>query len=152
MLNSSLFSSAKDDWETPDFLFDSLNKEFGFTLDPCCLPHSAKCSHYFTPDDDGLAQEWFGVVFMNPPYGREIGRWVRKAFEQSNNGSVVVCLIPARTDTRWWHSYCMKSKEIRFLTKRLTFKGGTNKATFPAAIVVFDKSGSGSPQLSAYKI
>ena len=151
-MNKSLFSSIKDDWETPDALFNDLNQEFMFTLDPCCLPHSAKSTNYFTPKEDGLIQDWSGVVFMNPPYGRETGKWVAKAFNEALNGCVVVCLVPARTDTRWWHSYCMRAKEIRFLTRRLTFKGGTNKATFPAAIVVFSNQKISTPVLLAQHV
>jgi phage N-6-adenine-methyltransferase len=149
MLNNSLFSSAKDDWETPDNLFNDLDKEFTFTLDPCCFPHTAKCSTYFTLKENGLVQDWRGVVFMNPPYGRETGKWVSKAFEEASKGCIVVCLIPSRTDTKWWHSYCMRATEIRFLTRRLTFKGGTNKATFPSAVVIFTDQKTLCPTLKA---
>lgn len=137
MLNDSLFMSNKDDWETPKDLYRTLNDEFKFNLDPCCSEKTAKCSLFYTIKDDGLSKSWEGNVFMNPPYGRQIINWVKKAKEESNKGATVVCLVPARTDTKWWHNYCMKSAEIRFLTKRLTFEGANNKATFPAAIVVF---------------
>jgi site-specific DNA-methyltransferase (adenine-specific) len=98
------FSSATPEWETPQALFDELSHIFGgFTLDPCATTQNAKCTRFFTREDDGLSQPWTGKVFVNPPYGREIGKWVRKAYEESQNGALVVCLLPARVDTRWWH-------------------------------------------------
>lgn len=152
MLNESLFSSDKDDWETPKYLYNKLNEEFNFTLDPCCTIHTKKCEKYFTIEDDGLIQPWFGTVFMNPPYGRGISKWMEKAkYECDNNNVTIVCLVPARTDTKWWHNYSMKSSEIRFLSKRLTFEGANNKATFPAALVIF-KPNYNSPFMSSYII
>jgi site-specific DNA-methyltransferase (adenine-specific) len=151
MLNDSLFMSNKDDWETPKDLYAVLNTEFNFSLDPCCSKETAKCSSYYTIEDDGLSKDWKGTVFMNPPYGRGIINWIKKAKEESDKGSTVVCLIPARTDTKWWHTYCMKSAEIRLLTKRLTFEGANNKATFPAAIIVF-RQGENKPILKAQSI
>lgn len=148
MLNDSLFMSNKDDWETPKDLYESLNNEFHFNLDPCCSKDTAKCSSFYTIEDDGLCKRWEGNVFMNPPYGRQIVNWIKKAKEESNNGATVVCLVPARTDTKWWHNYCMKSTEIRLLTRRLTFEGANNKATFPAAIIVF-RPGENVPVLKA---
>ena len=137
MLTSLHFRSASDEWPTPRGLFDALNAEFGFTLDPCATPENAKCRKYFTRLEDGLGQDWSGeTVFVNPPYGRMIGRWVEKAHETYRTGSTVVCLLPARTDTRWWHDYVMKG-EIRLLRGRLTFEGGRYPAPFPSAIVIF---------------
>jgi len=135
-LNKSLFSSKKDDWETPQWLFDELDKEFGFTLDPCCTDDNHKCDFYYTKEYDGLAQDWDGeTVFMNPPYGKEIGKWMKKAFEESQKGAIVVCLVPSRTDTKWWHNYAMLG-EIRFFNGRLSFDDyGT--APFPSALVIF---------------
>ena len=131
------FSSERHDWTTPQDFFDQLNAEFGFTLDPCCLHETAKCSKHFTPEDDGLAQDWSDdVVFMNPPYGREIGKWVRKAYEESQRGATVVCLIPARTDTAYWHDYAMRG-EVRFVRGRLKFGGSSVGAPFPSAVVIF---------------
>lgn len=130
------FSSQRMDWETPQWLFDQLDAEFGFELDVCATPENAKCERYFTPEHDGLSQEWTGVCWMNPPYGREIGRWMRKAYESSLNGATVVCLVPARTDTAWWHDYAAKG-EVRFLRGRLRFVGARHSAPFPSAIVVF---------------
>lgn len=137
MLNDSLFSSKKYEWETPQDLFDELDGEFGFTIDPCATPANAKCLKYYTIEDDGLKQNWSNnVVFMNPPYGREIIKWVKKAYLQSLKGTTVVCLVPSRTDTRWWHDYCMKG-EIRFIKGRLKFGCSKNSAPFPSAIVIF---------------
>ena len=129
-------SSATDEWATPQDFFDRLNAEFRFTLDVCALPHSAKCADYFTPETDGLAQEWRGVCWMNPPYGRAISRWMRKAFEASLAGATVVCLVPARTDTAWWHDFAMRG-EIRYVRGRLKFGNAKNSAPFPCAVVVF---------------
>ena len=131
------FSSKTVEWPTDQKVFDDLNAEFNFTLDPCCTKESAKCGRYFTKEDDGLSQSWDGHrVFMNPPYGREIGEWLKKAYISSQHGAVVVCLIPSRTDTKWWHDYVMKG-EIRFIKGRLKFGGHKNSAPFPSAIVVF---------------
>ncbi len=131
------FSSRTDEWSTPDDLFESLHREFGFTLDPCCTHGNAKCPRHYTKEDDGLLQNWGNeVVFMNPPYGREIVRWIRKAYESSLEGATVVCLVPARTDTLWWHRFATKG-EIRFLKGRLRFGGSKNSAPFPSAIIVF---------------
>lgn len=127
------FSSATDDWATPQDLFDELNAVHNFTLDVCASPSNAKCSAYYTKAANALEQEWFGTCWMNPPYGREIGKWMKKAYE---SGTKVVCLVPARTDTAWWHNYAMKG-EITFLRGRLKFGGHKNPTPFPSAIVVF---------------
>lgn len=134
-----MFSSAKDDWETPQKFFDKLNDEFKFTLDVCALPTNAKCFRYFTPEQNGLSKQWNGeVCWMNPPYGREsTGKWIQKAYEESLRGTIVVCLIPARTDTKSWHEYCMKADEIRLIKGRLRFGGVKNAAPFPSAVVIF---------------
>jgi phage N-6-adenine-methyltransferase len=133
------FSSATDEWATPQLLFDELDHIFGgFTLDPCATPENAKCTHFFTRADDGLAKPWTGKVFMNPPYGREIGKWMRKAWEESLKGTLVVCLLPARVDTRWWHEYARKG-HVYFLQGRLKFGSARNSAPFPSAIVTFGK-------------
>ncbi len=137
MVHKSLFSSQTVEWPTPDWLFQALNAEFAFTLDPCCTHENTKCPNHFTIEDDGLAQDWGDhSVFMNPPYGRVIGSWMKKAYESSLKGATVVCLIPARTDTRYWHRYAMKG-EIRLLKGRIKFVGGKHSAPFPSAIVVF---------------
>lgn len=130
------FSSETDLWSTPQDLFDRLNAEFSFTTDVCATDDNAKCATYYTKDTDGLSQKWGGVCWMNPPYGREIGKWIRKAHESAQNGATVVCLLPARTDTAWWHDWVM-SGEVRFLRGRLKFGGHNNSAPFPSAVVIF---------------
>lgn len=124
-------------WATPCDFFRKLDAEFGFTLDVCALPENAKCKRHFTPKVDGLKQDWRGVCWMHPPYGREIGKWVAKALESARKGSTVVCLLPARTDTAWWHSYVMQANEIRFVKGRLRFVGAESSAPFASAVVVF---------------
>ena len=131
------FSSATDQWETPQSLFEELDAEFSFDLDVCALPSNAKCKRYFTPAQDGLAQHWSGTCWMNPPYGRTIGRWVKKAFDSSQAGATVVALLPARTDTTWWHEFVTRASEVRFLRGRLRFGAAETGAPFPSAIVVF---------------
>ena len=133
------FSSTTDEWATPQPLFDELDNIFGgFTLDPCATRENAKCVRFFTRDDDGLSQPWGGKVFMNPPYGRTISKWVEKAWQESLEGALVVCLLPARVDTRWWHTYARKG-HVHFLRGRLKFGSASNSAPFPSAIVTFGK-------------
>jgi len=137
MLNSALLSSRSQEWSTPKELFDQLNGIFRFTLDPCATCENAKCKNYFTKAEDGMRQPWIGRVFMNPPYGRQVGKWVRKAFDEAQqNAELVLCLLPARTDTRWWHQYCMRG-EIVFIKGRLKFGEARNSAPFPSALVLF---------------
>lgn len=165
------FSSATDDWATPQKTFDELHREFGFVLDVCASKENAKCPRYFTKDDDGLQREWFmladfhkGAVWMNPPYGTAknpcrpgcqkkactkrgshiaeyipgIKDWVRKAYQEYLFGAPVVCLLPARTDTSWWHDYVIGGKaEVRFIRGRLKFGSAKNSAPFPSAVVIF---------------
>lgn len=134
------YSSKRPDWGTPRALFYILDSEFRFELDVCATPENAKCPRFFSPAVDGLKQDWGGVAcWMNPPYGRAIGNWVRKAFEEAGKGALVVCLLPARTDTAWWHDYCTRG-EVRFLRGRLRFELPGQKpkpAPFPLCIVVF---------------
>lgn len=136
MLNASMYSSKTSEWATPPDLFAALNAEFHFTLDVCATADNAKCARHFTLAQDGLAQEWTGTCWMNPPYGRTIGLWLRKAYESALAGATVVCLIPARTDTAWWHDYAMKG-EIRYIRGRVKFAGHKWNAPFPSAIVIF---------------
>ena len=133
------YSSKTNEWSTPQDFFDELDKEFNFTLDPCATRENAKCTKYFTVEDDGLKQDWSNdVVFMNPPYGREIKYWVQKAYEESLKGATVVCLIPSRTDTKYWHDYIFgKADDIRFLRGRLKFGDSKNPAPFPSAIIIY---------------
>ena len=131
-----MFSSKTDMWATPQDFFDKLNEKYNFTLDVCATPNNAKCERYFTEEDDGLAQKWEGVCWMNPPYGRQIKHWIKKAYEESRGGATVVCLIPSRTDTICWHEYVMKG-DITFIKGRLKFGEAKNAAPFPSAVVVF---------------
>jgi len=134
------FSSETDLWYTPQDFFEELDAEFHFALDVCATPDNAKCSRYFTEEQDGLRQRWSGVCWMNPPYGREIGTWMAKAWWAAEKGeATVVCLVPARTDTAWWHDYAMKG-EIRFVRGRLKFGGAQFNAPFPSAVVIFKPS------------
>ena len=130
-----LFSSKTDLWETPQDFFDKLDEEFHFDLDVCALPENAKCNKYFTPEQDGLKQEWNGVCWCNPPYGRDIGKWLKKAYESN---STVVCLVPSRTDTRWFHDWVLGKAEIRFIKGRLKFGGNKNSAPFPSIVVIYN--------------
>lgn len=131
------FSSESDDWSTPQDFYDKLDSIFSFTLDPCASDTNHKTDKYFTEFDDGLAQSWDGErTFMNPPYGRAIGKWVKKASEQK--GGLAVCLVPARTDTKWWHDNIVsKGATIIYLKGRLKFGGSENSAPFPSAVVIF---------------
>ena len=135
-----MFSSATDNWSTPQDFFDQLNDEFHFTLDVCADENNHKCEHYYTKEIDGLSRPWVGTVWCNPPYGRKIGEWIRRAYLSSNIGSAtVVMLLPARTDTRWFHDYIYNKSntEIRFIKGRLKFGGCKNSAPFPSMVVIF---------------
>jgi len=136
-----MFSSATDLWATPQEFFDEWNAKYHFNLDVCATADNAKCERFFTVADDGLRQPWLGNVWMNPPYGRTIGEWVRKAYFSARAGATVVCLLPARTDTAWWHDYCMFG-DITFIRGRLKFGGNKNSAPFPSAVVVFTPENS----------
>jgi phage N-6-adenine-methyltransferase len=137
MSKQAMFTSKTDLWATPRGFFDRLNSVFRFDLDVCALPENAKCERFFTPADDGLAQNWRGNCWMNPPYGRTIGAWVEKAYRSAKeNGATVVCLLPARVDTRWWHDFCAHG-EVHFVKGRLKFGAATDSAPFPSAVVVF---------------
>lgn len=134
------FSSNTPEWATPQKFFDMLNKEFKFNLDPCATKENAKCKRFFTEKENGLQQRWKSSrVFMNPPYGRAIGKWVLKAFSENRGGALVVALLPARTDTRWFHDYIYGKAEIRFIKGRLKFGDGKNSAPFPSMVVIFKK-------------
>ena len=133
------FSSKTDNWATPQDFFDKLNEEFHFTLDPCADEVNHKCDKFFTREQDGLSQDWGGnVVFCNPPYGKEIADWVQYSYEQSKKpNTTVVMLIPARTDTRYFHNYIYGKAEIRFIKGRLKFGDATSAAPFPSMVVVY---------------
>ena len=129
-----MFSSATALWETPQEFFDALNREFHFDTDVCALAENAKCKRFYSPEKDGLSQEWQGVCWCNPPYGREIGKWVKKAAESH---CTTVMLLPARTDTRWFHDYIYNKAEVRFIKGRLKFGNSKNSAPFPNMVVIF---------------
>lgn len=139
MNTDAMFSSATDNWSTPQDFFDKLNDEFHFTLDVCADENNHKCEHYYTKEIDGLSRPWIGRVWCNPPYGRKIGEWVRRALFVSVAGNTVVMLLPARTDTKWFHDYIYKrdNVEIRFIKGRLKFGGCKNSAPFPSMVVIF---------------
>ena len=134
-----LFSSKEEKWATPQDFFDKLNDEFHFTLDAAASPDNAKCTNYFTEEQDGLVQSWGGhTVWCNPPYCRKTGLWVKKAYEEhQRTGCTVVMLLPARTDVRWFHDYILGKAEIRFIKGRLKFGGNKNSAPFPSIVVIY---------------
>jgi len=129
------FKHSRQDWETPSSIFNPLNKEFNFDIDVCATSKNTKCSKFFSVEENGLEQAWKGVCWMNPPFGEQ-SKWVKKAYEESKNGNTIVCLLPARTNTHWWHNYCMKG-EIRFILGRPKFVGAKYGLPQPLAIVVF---------------
>ena len=141
IVSQALFSTGKNDWATPQELFDELDAEFHFTLDPCATPETAKCAKFYTEKDNGLVQDWTGeTVFCNPPYSdQQQTEWVRKCYEHGLRGGVAVMLIPARTDTKRFHEYIYGKAEVRFIKGRLKFGGCENSAPFPSMIVVFGK-------------
>ena len=152
MITDGMMTSLTDEWATPKELFKQLNAEFSFTLDPCCTVENAKCDKYYTKEDDGLSKSWSNeVVFMNPPYGREIGKWVKKGFEEwDKENTTVVMLLPARTDTRWFHDYIYNKAEVRFIKGRLKFNDCPNPAPFPSMIVVY-KGGLNGRKKNVYQ-
>jgi hypothetical protein len=126
-INKGLFTSASEHWATPRDLYKQLDNEFHFNDDPCPLKSTT----------DGLSRAWGTITYCNPPYGRKIGDWIRKGYDELLSGKTVVMLLPSRTDTKWWHEYCMKAHEIRFLKGRLHFNESKNSAPFPSVIVIF---------------
>lgn len=136
-MNKVLFSSKREDWETPQHLFDKLDLEFNFTIDVCADITNNKCKRFYTKLDNGLIQDWNNeTIWCNPPYGKKIGEWVKKAAESK---STVVMLLPARTDTRWFHEHIYNKAEVRFIKGRLKFGNSKNSAPFPSMIVIFRK-------------
>ena len=137
----TMFSSATGNWATPQDFFDKLSWRFGpFDLDPCASTHNTKCANFFTKAENGLEKDWEGFTcFVNPPYGRGIDKWIEKGYNEAMKSETkVVMLIPARTDTKYWHKYVMKASEIHFVKGRLKFGDSKNSAPFPSAVVVFD--------------
>lgn len=138
-----MYSSKSVEWATPKDLFNKLDSEFNFTLDPCCTHENAKCEKHYTKQEDGLIQDWGGErVFCNPPYGSELPKWVKKAWEEGRKkDTIVVMLIPARTDTSYFQDYIYNRSEIRFISGRVKFNEGKNGAPFPSMIVIFRGEG-----------
>lgn len=136
-VNAGIFSSQTDLWETPQWLFDEYDKIYHFEFDVCALPENAKCKQYFSPAQDGLKQDWTGVCWCNPPYGRQIGKWVEKA---ATSNATVVMLLPARTDTKWFHDFVLPFGNIRFIRGRLKFGKAQNSAPFPSMVVIFGQA------------
>lgn len=134
-----MFSSQTDLWETPLSFFNLLDNEFHFDCDVCALPENAKCKKFYSPEENGLLKNWGGTCWCNPPYGRKIGEWVKKA---SESNATVVMLLPARTDTKWFHEYILNKAEIRFIKGRLKFGNSKNSAPFPSMVVIFRKEGN----------
>ncbi len=140
-MNKSLFSSSKVEWETPQEFFEQLDAEFQFRLAPCSTHDNAKCQKHYTLAENGLIQDWGGEsVFCNPPYGRQMPKWIEKCAKESTKpNTIVVMLIPARTDSHAFHEYIYHNAEIRFVRGRLKFGGSKNNAPFPSIVVVFNK-------------
>lgn len=139
-MNKVLFSSKKEDWETPQDLFNELDKEYHFTLDVASSDNNYKVKKHYTKKEDGLLQNWDDeVVWCNPPYGKEINKWVEKAYFSK---SLIVMLLPVRTDTKWFHNYIYQKSfvQIRFIKGRLKFGNSKNSAPFPSMIVIFKRS------------
>lgn len=138
MIGNALFTSNSDEWATPQDVYDMLDKEFSFNLDPCATEENHKCEKYYTIETDGLLQKWEGCrVFCNPPYSN-ISAWVEKAFRETrNDNTLVVLLIPSRTDTRYFHDFIYQRSEIRFIKGRLKFGDSKNSAPFPSMVVIF---------------
>ena len=140
MINKGLFSSNTEMWGTPQLLFNQLNEEFHFDLDVCAIKENAKCEKFFSPEDDGLKQPWYGNCFMNPPYGSVIKFWIEKAYKESlynEKVNIVVGLLPSRTDTKYFHSFIYNKSEIRFIKGRLKFNDDKGPAPFPSMIVIW---------------
>ncbi len=141
-LQKAMVSSKSNEWVTPQHLFNELNKEFKFTLDPCSTNENKKCKKYYTLQEDGLSKSWKDeTVFMNPPYGGHTRDWIEKAYLESLNGAVVVCLIVSATDRSYWHDFIFpRASQIRFIRGRLRFSDSKSTAPFASAIVIFDES------------
>jgi len=140
------------EWETPQGFFDTLNQEFNFSLDVCATEKNAKCERFYSPIENGLLKSWTGTCWMNPPYSKDIGRWVAKAWEVAQEGSTVVSLLQCRSgDTKWWHSFVMRASEIRFIKDRLHFKlnGESARANISSIVVVFRPYCTGPPVVSS---
>lgn len=150
-MTTGLFSSRSDEWETPDAFFKMLDDEFGFDLDVGATEDNRKCSKYYTIADDALSKPWVGTVWCNPPYSR-VSEWLAKAWEASRlDRATVVCLVPARTDTKWWHRYAMAADEVRLVKGRIKFSrpdGTGSSAPFPSALLIYRAREQQEPTLN----
>lgn len=145
MVSQALFSSNTEEWYTPQDFFEKCEQEIWiFNLDPCATKENAKCKYFFTKEDDWLTKEWFGNVWVNPPYGRAISDWVKKCSDEISRGGVdiIYLLIPSRTDTKYFHEYLYQKEqvELRFIRGRLKFGWSTNSAPFPSLLAIFHKN------------
>ena len=131
------FKSNTVEWATPADVFDPLNREFGFTMDVAATAENAKCAKYYTEADDGLKQPWEGVCWMNPPYGKDVPKWMARALDESKRGVTTVCLIPARTNTKWFHDLCLAVAEVRFVKGRPKFGDADHGLPLPLAVVIY---------------
>jgi phage N-6-adenine-methyltransferase len=164
-ISKALYSSDKEDWETPQALFDKLDKEFHFNMDVAANEHNAKCPMFFDRNDDGLKMSWAeyappdgrrAVVFLNPPYGKAIGQWMAKAVKEAQAGALVVCLVHARTDTSWFQNWVIPwASEVRFIRGRVKFGDGKQSSPFPSCLVIYqpfpvEAIGQNGPAMSSY--
>ena len=139
VISETLFSSRSEDWATPQGLFDKLDRFFDFQLDVCASKDNHKCHQYFSIQEDGLSQKWssYKRIWMNPPYGKGIEKWMQKAYCEAQEGAIIVCLVPARTDTRWWHNWVNGKAHVHFIKGRLKYGNAKRSAPFPSAIIVY---------------
>ena len=152
-LDKNRFSSLSIERETPIDLFNLLDKEFHFTLDPCATPKNTKCIKFYTKEQNGLIQDWSKeVVFCNPPYGKGMTDWIKKSITESSLGATIVVLIPARTNTNWWNNLCMKADEIRFITGRPKFENMKHGLPFPLVLLIFRPNSRHPPVLSTFNL
>jgi phage N-6-adenine-methyltransferase len=137
-VNNGMMTSNSDEWETPEELYQHYWRRFCFDGDVCATQKNTKHPiNFYTKEQDGLKQDWWQINWMNPPYGSKIGLWIKKAYEESLKGNLTVCLLPARTDTKWWHDYVVKADSILYIKGRLKFGNQKDSAPFPSAIVIF---------------
>ena len=152
-INKSMISSKSNEWETPQWLFDELNNEFKFTLDPCSTDENTKCKKHYTINDNGIMQDWSkDVVFMNPPYGGQTRKWIEHSYLESLKGAIVVCLIVSATDRSYWHDYIFPfASQIRWVRGRLKFGDAISTAPFASAIIIFDSNKEYNPKQVYYQ-
>jgi len=139
-MNPIHFSSKNSEWETPWALYVEIKSRyrFDFNLDVCASAETTKCDTFFDQDRNGLNQDWHGICWMNPPYGRDISKWVKKASEEFMRGTCsIVALLPSRTDTKWFHEYVVPYAEVILIRGRIKFEGAKNSAPFPSMLAIY---------------